>query len=139
MSNLREIIIDHVRYLLEGILQPTFNTTPHVERDRVIWEQTVNFPALYLDEGETEEVEHFAMGTEQGILNLIIMGKIRSNKIDFNKFIEDVRKRLDDSSTNSYWQWTHIQAVRTFFDPESELKEFEMPVKIQYQYNTGSA
>jgi hypothetical protein len=141
MSNQRETIIAYIPTLLDGISTGAgFNTTPYLYRERTHWDdkENQNLSALFVDEGEPEEVSTICFGKEQGVLNLIILGRYKGTWSNINNLLEDVRKRLE-SSSNTYQKDTEIVSVKVSADPNSELKEFEMNVKISYRYNLGSA
>ena len=139
MSNQRETILNATFDLLENIQTSAgYNTNPVVERERQHFFDTVNFPALLLDEGEPEPIESWCFGQDWNTLVIQIVGRIRGTWLDLNKLVEDVRKILE-SSTNTYEKDTFITSVQEAADPQSDLKEFTMIVRIEYMTNYGSA
>ena len=141
MSSQRETILSGFVTLLEGIKHPStenYNTYPAVSRKREHWVDTNTFPILFLDEGEPEQVEDFAFGLCRGTLTIQILGRIKGEWDDLNELIEDVRKRVD-STANTWRDMTDIMTVQVVADPNSQLKEFEMVVKVMSFYNRGSA
>lgn len=139
MSNSRETIIAATFDLLEGIQTSAgYNTNPVVLRERQHFFDTVNFPALLLDEGEPELIESWAFKVEMNTLPIFILGRVRGAWSELNKLVEDVRERLE-STNNTYEKDTFIDSVQATADPQSDLKEFEMRIRIEYRTNYGVA
>lgn len=139
MSNQRETIIDYVADYLENLSVPPYNTNPTVIRGMEHWQDTINLPAIVIDEGEAESVEQLSFGNNwQATCDLVLIGRMRGSWTEANNLIEDVRIFVS-STANTYRDYMTLMSSRVSQDPGSDRKEIEIHYQIQYQYADGSA
>ncbi|MEO0166755.1 MAG: hypothetical protein ABIL39_11535 [candidate division WOR-3 bacterium] len=134
MATKEEIISFYENYLDE-IEQPDFSTSPFIYRGTYHFEdkENLNLPALFIDEGEADTYEYAGLGSNSMLVNyhLIIKGRIKGDWEDYNNFMDDVISRINDKDNNTYWAWTSLDRVEASFDPNSDLKEFNLYLTVK--------
>jgi hypothetical protein len=134
MSNQREVIVDSIVTLLDGIDKTVYMTKPFVTRGKEHWVDARKFPILYVASDEPESVELIAYDTVQATLKIAILGRLEGTETDLDLLIEDVRKRLNVSTYD-----LDITELKTAYDATSSLKEFQALITTTYFYNPGGA
>lgn len=138
MSNQRETLFTDLEELLGVLSVPPYNTNPKVIRGMEHWVDTIELPAIIIDEGETEITEPLDFGRNQSVIDLMIIGRLRGTWEEANQFVEDVRIVMDSASNLSRHQMA-LMSTRVMQDIESDRKEIEMHYTVTYWYDAGAA
>lgn len=138
MSNQRETLIQSVADLLEEIVLTQYNTNPEVIRGMEHWNDTINLPAIIVDEGEPESIETICFSLKQATIDLVLIGRLRGTWEDANSMQEDMRIIME-SSSNTYAEYMNLVSSKVQQDMETDLKEIEMHYAVKYIYDTGAA